>query len=197
MNMGKIVESILEKLQEGAELTADLLTIALAGKSGYRYEASRSSRYGPRKFKEDWSDWYKKRQIFYSLLNKLKREGLVVKKRGDKRSIWHITDKGIRKLFTMRNSKRSSGGILMQNYTKNKRKEITIISYDIPEKIRKKRYWLRSNLLALGFASLQKSVWIGTTEIPENFLIDLRSLDLLSYVHLFTVNKQGTIEQEI
>lgn len=191
--MGKIIEALLEKIQEGTELTRDLLEIVLAGKSGYGREAARSFRYGPRGLKKNWADLYRKRQLFYSLLNKLKRDGLIVKKKKGNYTAWRITTKGARKLTAMHDPGRISGGIPMQSYIKDKSKEVTIISYDVPEKMRKKRHWLRSNLLALDFSPLQKSVWVGMTEIPEEFWVDLRAQDLIPYVHLFSVNKQGTI----
>lgn len=180
--MGKVIEAILGKLQEGSEMTADLLTIVLAGKSGYRREATRSFKYGPRRFKKDWAALYRERQKFYSLLNKLKREGLVVKKKKGNESVWNITSKGINELARQRGYKKQRGSA------------VVIVSYDIPEKLRTKRYWLRSCLLALDFSPLQKSVWIGNTELPEEFLRDLRTKNLIPYVHLFSVSKRGTIE---
>lgn len=194
--MGKVVEAILEKLQEGTELTADLLDIVLAGKSGYRHAAARSFRYGPRHFQHNWAEWYKERQTFYSLLNKLKREGLIVKKKKNSQTAWHITARGIKKLKDSRNTKRAPGGIPMRSYDgKNKSAGVTIIAYDIPEKIKSKRYWLRTNLYALNFAPLQKSVWIGTCGVPEEFLLDLRAQDLLAYVHILSVNSKGTLKK--
>ena len=68
-----------------------------------------------------------------------------------------------------------------------------IVSFDVPEKEKRKRGWLRSTLKNLGFRMLQKSVWIGKVKIPEAYLEDLKRLRLLSYIEIFAISKRGTI----
>jgi DNA-binding transcriptional regulator PaaX len=72
----------------------------------------------------------------------------------------------------------------------------TIIVFDIPEKDRKKRGYLRSELLALNFKFLQKSVWTGTGPLPASFIAYLKDLQVLHNIHIFSIKHFGTIEKE-
>lgn len=194
--MSKIIERTLEVLQEKAEITADLIDIVLAGKTGYMREARRSFLYGPRKFKHDWAELYKKRQSFYSLLTQLKRDGLITKKKAGSSTFWHITRKGVNNFARRKQDHlREKESLPRKKYFKNPRKELVIVSFDVPEKTRGKRDWLRSNLVSLGFEKLQKSVWIGTHGVPREFINDLRTINLLSCVHILSVGRRGTIAQ--
>ena len=69
-----------------------------------------------------------------------------------------------------------------------------VIIFDIPEKERYKRDWIRVSLLQLGFKMLQKSVWIGKVKIPEEFINDLKFMKIHSCVHIFSAEKLGTID---
>ena len=68
-----------------------------------------------------------------------------------------------------------------------------IVVFDVPEKERRKRDWLRSVLKHLGLKMIQKSVWVGKTKIPESFLKDLKELRLLPFVEIFAVTKTGNL----
>jgi len=70
-----------------------------------------------------------------------------------------------------------------------------IVCFDIPEKERKKRRWIREELLSLEYQPLQKSVWVGFAPLPEDFFEDLDLLSLRDHIHLFSVGKKGTIEK--
>ena len=67
--------------------------------------------------------------------------------------------------------------------------------FDIPEKEKWKRVWLREVLGLCGFKMLQRSVWAGKNKIPEEFLADLRNFNMLEYVHIFEVSKKGTLKE--
>lgn len=81
-----------------------------------------------------------------------------------------------------------------RNYKKEGDNGFNIIIFDIPEKERFKRDWIRQNLTPLGFNMLQKSVWIGRSKLPREFLKDLSNLNLVKYVHIFKIAKTGTIK---
>jgi DNA-binding transcriptional regulator PaaX len=68
-----------------------------------------------------------------------------------------------------------------------------IVIFDIPEKEKLKRSWLRQELTERGFRKLQKSVWYGKRPLSESFFRGLDSLDLRPYVHIFEISKQGTL----
>jgi len=124
---------------------------------------------------------------FYNLLNYLKRTGFVDKKIGEKGTFWKITSNGLNKLKLLKEK-----SIDYQASTDDKLK---IIVFDVPEKERRKRGWLRGALRFLNFKMLQQSVWIGKNKIPEQFLFDLRQKNLLPYIHIMEVNKGGTVRE--
>ena len=192
----KIVEKILEALQWRAELTVDLLDAVFSDRGTFYRKNRRFYLQGPKEFKTDWADWYRQRQAFYSLLNRLKRDELVAKKRKGGHTIWRITKKGVGRLIASKaRTERRPGGIPMKHYVSKPTSTLLIVAFDIPERQKGKRVWLRENLRALELKMLQKSVWAGRVRVPEGFVRDLRAQEVLPYVHIFSVNKQGTIEQ--
>jgi len=194
MARGEIIPKILEILQAGAETTADLFDIFTSGYGESYRKLRRSIKYGSPQFKNDWAFEYRQLQQFYSLLNQLKNHGFIEKKVDKKRkSVWKITKRGLEKLKLIKEKKKSKKFIV--NYTKEEDDKLKVVIFDVPEKERHKRAWLRAVLAYLGFTLLQESVWIGKNKIPEEFIHDLRRQGMLSYVHIFEINKKGTIGQ--
>jgi len=123
-------------------------------------------------------------QSISAILSKLKQEGLV-KRIGSKRhSIWNITPKGKKRLENNINKKREF---------KKESDILRLVIFDISEKDRKKRNWLRYQLVMLNYKMLQKSVWIGRRSLPENFIHKLHVLNLQNNVHIFSINQEGTL----
>lgn len=176
-----------------AENTVDLLDIMFSDYSTSYRKARRSLRYGPKEFKKDWAEAYRRRQTFYSLLNQLKREGLVSKKKEGRRSFWTITKEGLRKLKKIKEDKDQT--LSKKIYNCRESDALIIVSFDIPERERRKRSWLRASLVSLGFNKLQQSVWAGKVKLPEDFIKDLRDYRMLPYIHIFQVSKQGTTKK--
>ena len=42
---------------------------------------------------------------------------------------------------------------------------------------------------------IQKSVWQGTTKIPEDFLQDLNDLKIIDFIEIFQISKKGSLEK--
>jgi DNA-binding transcriptional regulator PaaX len=103
---------------------------------------------------------------YRSSLSKMKKGGLV-KKRG--RSIFYLTPKGKKSaLLAFVNAE-------TQMHRQNRRKwdgGWRIVFFDIPEKKRRYRDYLRVILKSLGFHEFQRSVWISPWPAPS-FLKDL------------------------
>lgn len=197
--MGKVVESVLKILQAGAEGTITLMDAMLVGHAASPRPYYRM-KYEPIRFKKDWTELYRRRQSFYSLLNQLKREGLIRKADSKKGTLWSLTRQGRERLTAiwLRNFRKSSKARSEPPLPKNKYKAIpiktlTIVAFDVPEYARKRRNWLRAYLISFGFKKLQQSVWAGNCGVPEEFLLDLKSLNMLQWVHVFQVTKQGTV----
>ncbi|OHA14443.1 MAG: CRISPR-associated endonuclease Cas2 [Candidatus Sungbacteria bacterium RIFCSPLOWO2_12_FULL_41_11] len=125
---------------------------------------------------------------FSAILTQLREEGFVKRKNTRKKSEWHITSKGLKHLQFKK--------VFNANAIMVKKDGIArIVCFDIPERERKKRRWIREELLSLGYQPLQKSVWLGFSPISEDFFKDLELLSLRSYIHIFSVDKKGTIEK--
>ena len=105
--------------------------------------------------------------------------------------VWQITPKGIGKLKLM--ADKNTANIPKKSYEILKDTDWNLVIFDIPEKFKRKRVWLREQLKDFGFTLLQKSVWIGKYKIPEEFIYDLRNLKLLPYIHIFKIHKRGSL----
>lgn len=106
-------------------------------------------------------------------LSRLGKQGLI-EKTGQ---VWAITKKG-KELFKRIARQKEYQELSVR--TKN-----MIISFDVPEKLRKKRAWLRGELKLLGFSPIHQSVWLGPAPLPERFIKDLNDVKLLVYLKFF------------
>lgn len=120
------------------------------------------------------------------LLNRLKKEGLI-KRTGTKRnSHWKVTKRGKEKFQNPLPKQISYELPALDGVTR-------LITFDIPEDHRKKRDWLRTQLVISDFRMLHKSVWIGHRPLSEDLIGELRDRDLLPLVHIISVDKKGTL----
>ena len=126
-------------------------------------------------------------QAFYSLLTRLKDQGLIEKSENKKSTLWKITTAGFNRLMLLKERE-------VQYDVENDGKP-KIVAYDVPEKERAKRLWISEALRMMNFKPLQKSLSVGSSKIPEAFLEDLRRKKMLSYTHIFEVSKTGTIRE--
>ena len=120
----------------------------------------------------------------------LEQDGLISRSRKNKEITFTITKIGkerLNKIYLNEN--------LVRDYTYEKKKSEypTIVTFDIPERWRGKRNWLREALRELEFTMIQKSVWIGMNKIPESLIKDLHDSKIFTYIDFFEVKKDGTI----
>ena len=187
---------ILENLKGVGRTTEFLLNIFL---SGYNYRKMKRKVFYPTlpdfsetdRVKIDSQLLQKEKHKFYSLLSRLKKQGFVEKKRKGNKTWWKVTSLGKKKLEKVK----ITFHFPRFNMRHEKGNDINLIVFDIPEKHRAKRDWLRSILLSLGFTLLQKSVWIGKNKLPEEFLNALAELDLIDSIHIFKITKTGTLKK--
>ncbi|OGG43043.1 hypothetical protein A2841_02720 [Candidatus Kaiserbacteria bacterium RIFCSPHIGHO2_01_FULL_48_10] len=121
---------------------------------------------------------------FAMILRRLQKQGLVQQGRGG----WSITARGKTILSRSRH-----GSSAVHTMIPKKDGKMRLVIFDIPEKQKGVRGWLRGELSGFGFEMLQKSVWKGYTPVPEPFARDLDFFDLRSNVHIFTVLDEGTL----
>ncbi len=181
--------------QSGLCATDKILDVCLGG-YGRAYARARKNLRG-----EEWLDWGARKEMrregpssaererFYKILSYCKKEGLI-EKRKDKKE-WELTKKGLVELEGLEERKASARSF--SSYTSAGDTILRIVIFDVPEKEREKRAWIRGGLLALGFEMCQKSVWMGKRKIPKRFLEDLRDKEALQFVHIFEVAKKGSL----
>lgn len=131
----------------------------------------------------------RERECVYKLISKLKREGFLTSSAPHR---WQLTGKGrnLKEKLIARVKARLPHHTA---YPAAPAKELKLIIFDIPERERRKRAWLRAALKHLGFTMLQRSVWIGKATLPDAFLKDIRRLRLLPAVEILAVTKTGSI----
>jgi len=123
------------------------------------------------------------KQSFSTILNRLQKQGLIEHEKGK----WNITNLG---------TKIVKGTKFRPSELPEKDGAIRLVIFDIPEKERKKRLWLRLELIAYDYSLLQKSVWVGYRPLPKDFLDSLEYLNLRSHVQIFSIKHKGTLKEE-
>lgn len=169
-------EIILETLAEAGTIGREVFLTSYA--RSYR-NARRIMMRGTTQSKNDTQI----RQSFYNLLARLKQEGLVLPEKHG--ASWKLTEKGRAWL-----SRQSWLRMFLPTGVRDCQK---IVVFDIPESAKAKRQWLRNNLALFGFTMLQRSVWIGDQQLPEQFIAQIHRLGLDKHVHIFAVAKRGTL----
>lgn len=129
------------------------------------------------------------------LLYRLRRDKLIaeVKNPGGIKS-YIVTAKG--KLYAKFLRKRYENKLINRNYVKEPSDEFIVVAFDISEKERAKRNWLRSALKRIGFIKIQQSLWIGQVKIPKDFLEDIKKYNLVDQVEFFKAVKLGSLSDE-
>lgn len=117
-----------------------------------------------------------KKQVLKNALTRMKKLGLLSNEKG----VWKITEEGA----SLLKEKKS----IFIKFPKNKiNKNVIrtmIVVFDIPEKKRLYRDWLRSELMGFGYILIQKSVWFGPS-LPRDFVRYLDENELLQYIKFF------------
>lgn len=187
-------EIILDILQGGAETAVDLFETMMSSYPESYRRARRGMLGEPvKEFEKSWSEIYRQRKNFYSLLQKLKRDGLIESRAATRgrRSLWKTTNLGNKKHRLLKNESEKRKWL----QERQKSSAVIIVSYDIPESYRRERDWVRDILKFFHFAMIHKSVWVGTTVLPRQFLDELRRKGILEHIEIFEVSKRGTISR--
>lgn len=64
-----------------------------------------------------------------------------------------------------------------------------VVIFDIPEKMRRDRNWLRQELYVLQYKLLQKSVFIGKYPLPADLIKSIKNKSIGNYVNYLLVEK--------
>ncbi|MEK9174910.1 MAG: hypothetical protein AAB725_02990 [Patescibacteria group bacterium] len=131
------------------------------------------------------SEGYKfSKPSFSSILSQLSQEGLIKRNGGRKQAFWLLTPKG---------KKRVKSRTRFMEPTKPDGVPRLVV-YDIPEADKRKRNLVRNELVACNYKQLQKSVWLGYSPLPENFIKSLEDMKLEGKVHVISIQKRGTLD---
>ena len=193
MKRGQILIKILELLREQAMSQVDFFSAVLvsgygasAGQIEYEYQKRRKFASQKELQVEDFKD---KKLRLQKFLSKLKHDGLIKETEGAD-SCFTISSRGRAKLAGLKKKFQN------KHYeVKDKQPHQIIISFDIPEKLRRKRDWLREVIQNLGFKMVHKSVWVGNIKLPEQLIFDLERVNILEFIEIFEVTKTGTLRK--
>ncbi len=191
---GELALKILETLGDVAVGSARLLEAFL--NAGYGASCGKIERelrtLESASRQKEWaiSDEKQKRQRYHEIISKLKRDGLLAR---DLNGNFRITFRGKQKRTLLK--KRLGLSLPKPFYSKQESKNVIIVVFDVPERDRRKRNWLRTALKNLGLKMVQKSVWIGKTTIPRELVDHIQDLKLIECIEIFEVSKTGTLTQ--
>src|SRR3989338_9870900 len=79
----------------------------------------------------------------------------------------------------------------VSNFKKDAPKNL-LLMYDIPHSRKKERDWFRRQLKNFDFIMIQKSVWVGPSPLPEDFLNYLKRIGLQKEFKTFKLAKSYT-----
>lgn len=124
------------------------------------------------------------KQSLYSATKRLREAGLIVKKA----DIFYLTEKGEKEAFW------ANMNLEFHSYSAKKKippkwdGKWRIIFFDVPEKKKQHRNYLRSIIKGVGFKEFQKSIWVYPHKVPD-FLIEILQEDnILPYTRFLTTN---------
>jgi CRISPR/Cas system-associated endoribonuclease Cas2 len=64
-----------------------------------------------------------------------------------------------------------------------------IVMYDIPDSLKKERDWFRRHLIKFGYTMIQRSVWVGPSPLPKQFLKYLKEIKIGDKLKTFKLAK--------
>lgn len=111
---------------------------------------------------------------------RFKRRGFI-EKEGE---FLRITKKG-RKYIKR---KQESLAVFDFSFSKDSSKNL-LVMYDIPESKKAEREWFRFHLKKFNYKMIQRSVWVGPSPLPEDFLDYLKKIKLKSCIKTFKLAK--------
>lgn len=195
---GKIALQILELIGETAadaiDIAAAIITSPYRGadftqqRSLFIHLKSKRARN-----KERYKTYCKLMKRYHNTVAWLKYDGIIKELIVKDNRFFSITKKGAKYKKIL--IKRQEDEPPPLHYIKKRGGELVVVAFDIPQKEDRKRTWLRKALISIGLGMIQKSVWIGHSQIPEEFIADLRHLKILDYVEIFKVTKSGSLRR--
>ena len=186
---GDLSLKILEVIGQAAISTGDIIAAILTSPYGASVGRMESSLRKMNRERSSDEIKYFQQQRYYNAIYWLKRDGLLEKSRSGK--LLKLSIKGKEKLKALREIHKFA--LPSRNYQAESTPGIVIVAFDVPEKERQKRNWLRARLRTMGLQMIQKSLWFGRKKLPREFLEDIRSLKMTEYIEIFEISRSGTL----
>ncbi len=127
------------------------------------------------------------KQTLSVALSRLKQQKLVARTGSKRYTRWNITSAGKKILQQTQPPEKDLYDLAPEDDI------VRIVTFDIPEKIRGKRDWLREQLFACGYRLLQRSVFTGTRPLPDAFIQRVDKMRIGKYIHIAGIDKNGTL----
>ena len=143
-------------------------------KSSFSYKGTRVNLFGIPSFND-----YPKNSI-KSTFTKLRTRGLIENSDAG----WHITPAGKKYMQKKAESLHQFENVFKKDAPKN-----LIVMFDIPETKKAEREWFRWHLKKFNYEMVQKSVWVGPSPLPKEFMDYVTKIKLRSAIKTFKLEK--------
>jgi len=194
MKRRDILEFLKEAARTGEEIAAFFVGGSLSRFPGVGAGMRSVKAVRDKRWRENFSverERAKKKRI-QRIVESLRADGLIESERRGRSATYNLTRNGADWLDE-KCQKGVPGELQRREFKSEPAEVITIIAYDIPNKQRQYRDWLRGQLIELGFNMLQRSVFVGKVKIPEELIQDLEKHHILDFVEIFEITKKGTL----
>lgn len=103
--------------------------------------------------------------------------------------VFEDSEKKKNKKFQKQKIKRSLYNTSFLSSFKEGASKNLIVMYDIPHGMKKERDWFRRHLVKFGYVMIQKSVWVGPSPLPKDFLDYLKEINIKENFKTFKLAK--------
>ncbi len=111
---------------------------------------------------------------------KLSKSGMIKNRDG----YIHVTEKGKNYIKNKKEPLRQ----FYFKFDKNAPKDL-LVMFDVPESKKIERDWLRWHLKKFNYVMIQKSVWVGPSPLPRDFMDYIKSIELKDSLQTFKLAK--------
>ena len=191
----RILQALKNSMLNSASLFEVFLSAGYGAATGRMEYLIRVKNRERQRNKALFEEFVREKQRFYNLIYYLKSDGIISEITSGGKKWYNIPEKGKRKLAGLLAIKNNI--IPFSRYPKISGNKFTIVVFDVPEKEKKKREWLRATLGQLGYKAIQRSVLLGKTKIPQPFLADIKRLRMMDYIEIFEITKTGSLRHLI
>ena len=117
---------------------------------------------------------------FRAVVNRLRRSGYIT----NEDEMWILTELGINYI-----KKKLSSFKQFESPFKKDNKKNLLLTFDIPESNKAEREWFRWHLKKFDYILIQKSVWVGPSPLPKDFLKYLKEIKLDKCIKTYKLSR--------